>query len=323
MDPREGRLGAIREEARRHGVVDGAGITAAGGPLPGTATGYYGRPVLKAPVWTWEVPAYFALGGIAGMAAAIAAVAELAGGNPDLASDARVVALAGAALSPILLISDLGRPRRFLNMLRVFKPQSAMSVGAWTLVAFSAAVAASVLADVASPWPAMTWLPIACHVTAAGLGLVLATYAGVLLGVSAVPVWAENARILPIHFAGSSLGAAAGVLELAGHHVPALDVIGLGAAAIVLAGAMAVELNRRPANRPLQSGRPALLVRTGDVLAGPVVIVLRAVASGSVSLRLLAALAAIAGSVCLRYGWVAAGRASAADPAAVLDAARR
>ena len=29
---------------------------------------YSGRPILKEPVWTWELPAYFVFGGMAGAA---------------------------------------------------------------------------------------------------------------------------------------------------------------------------------------------------------------------------------------------------------------
>ena len=83
-------------------------------------TGYYGLPLLKPPVWTWEVPAYFFVGGGAGAAAVIAAAARLSGGRDELARDARWIAAVGGAIAPPLLISDLGRPERFLNMLRVF-----------------------------------------------------------------------------------------------------------------------------------------------------------------------------------------------------------
>src|SRR5438067_1276876 len=100
-----------------------------------TAT-YYDLPLLKKPVWKWEVPAYFFVGGAAGASAVIALAAQAARADRTLVRDARWVAAAGAALSTPLLIADLGRPERFLNMLRVFKPRSPMSVGAWTLAAF-------------------------------------------------------------------------------------------------------------------------------------------------------------------------------------------
>src|SRR5262245_15350310 len=108
---REAQLDRLREDAAQRGAA-----------LEPVA-GYYGRPLLKPASWTWEVPAYLFIGGAAGICAVITMVATF-WSNPGLARDARHLAAAGAALSPLLLISDLGRPGRFLNMLRVFKPQS-------------------------------------------------------------------------------------------------------------------------------------------------------------------------------------------------------
>ena len=132
-DHREARLDALRREAADH-HHRGPRNPVAAAPVPFATPTYYGRPLLKRPVWTWEVPAYLFVGRAAGAAAVVAAAAGLAGSDPSFARDARWIALAGAAVSPVLLISDLGRPARFLNMLRVFKRQSPMSIGAWTLV---------------------------------------------------------------------------------------------------------------------------------------------------------------------------------------------
>jgi formate-dependent nitrite reductase membrane component NrfD len=96
--------------------------------------------VPKPPVWTWEIPVYFFVGGAAGAAAVIAGVGAATGAEAAVVTDARWIAAVGAVVSPVLLISDLGRPERFLNMLRVLKWQSPMSVGAWTLAAFSTAI---------------------------------------------------------------------------------------------------------------------------------------------------------------------------------------
>ncbi len=109
---------------------------------------YYGRPILKEPVWTWEIPAYFFFGGMAGAAAPFALLSELRG-DEALARRAWLVALAGAAASPPLLIADLGRPERFHRMLRVIKPTSPMSVGSWILGASSTAI---VFANVRTPF---------------------------------------------------------------------------------------------------------------------------------------------------------------------------
>src|SRR2546423_71441 len=114
-------------------------------PRPGIEGALLDVPLLKAPVWTWEVPVYFFVGGAAGAAAIIGTVAEWSGADGDLARDARWIAAAGGPISAALLTADLGRPERFLNMLRVLKPQSAMSVGSWTLTAFSATSTAALI----------------------------------------------------------------------------------------------------------------------------------------------------------------------------------
>ncbi|MDQ4089128.1 MAG: polysulfide reductase NrfD, partial [Actinomycetota bacterium] len=108
---------------------------------------YYGRPVLKAPVWKPIIAWYFFTGGLAGASSALALAAQLAG-NRRLRRSALLASAAGIAVSGPLLVVDLGRPARFLNMLRVAKPTSPMSVGSWILAAFgplSVAAAASEL----------------------------------------------------------------------------------------------------------------------------------------------------------------------------------
>ena len=115
----------------------------------GTASAsYYGRPVVKPHVWTPMIPWYFWIGGMAG-AASVQCVAARVRGEHELAVVYKRAALAGAMTAPVLLIADLGVPARFMNMLRVFKPTSPMSVGSWILSAFGAAVTASTLAGAA------------------------------------------------------------------------------------------------------------------------------------------------------------------------------
>src|SRR5436305_6504 len=147
-DGREQRLEEIRREAAETGFVGGRGIRPAGSPFPLTApeSGYYEMPLLKEPQWKWEVPVYLFVGGAAGAAAVIGAAANLVGNDRALSKDARWLAAVGGALSAPLLIADLGVPSRFLNMLRVFKLQSPMSVGAWTMTAFSSFSAATAFA---------------------------------------------------------------------------------------------------------------------------------------------------------------------------------
>jgi formate-dependent nitrite reductase membrane component NrfD len=276
---------------------------------------YYGLPTLKPPVWTWEVPAYFFVGGAAGASAVIGAAARMAGGRSELVRDARWIAAAGGALSPPLLVSDLGRPERFLNMLRVFKLQSPMSVGAWTLLAFSNAAGASAFADFVDRASGgripVRVLGDAAEVLAAATGLVLSTYTGVLIGATAIPAWSENVRILPVHFGASAMGAAVSLLELLGHDDPALNYIGAGAAAVETLIGSSLELSSSEALVPLKEDWTGSIVRAGGVLSGPLPLALRLLAGRSRSARKAAAISTLVGSVLTRVGWLAAGRESA------------
>ena len=270
-----------------------------------TPAGYHGLPLLKPPVWTWEVPTYFFVGGAAGAAAVLSAAAQAAGADEKLVRDARWIAAAGAALSTPLLIADLGRPERFLNMLRVFKRQSAMSVGAWTLVVFGTASGASAGALLIAP---RTRLPVrlagnAASAVSAATGLVMATYTGVLLGATAIPVWKEHVRLLPIHFGASALGSAVSLLELRGHRHSALQALGLGAALFETLVETTIDA------RPLREGRSGTLTRVGALLSGPIPLALRLLGS-----RRAAAAFTLAGSLVTRFAWVEAGKASAKEP---------
>lgn len=268
---------------------------------PAEVPSYYGLPLLKAPVWTWEVPTYFFVGGAAGAAAVISAMAQLTGRDEQLVRDARWIAAAGAVVSTPLLIADLGRPERFLNMLRVFKPQSPMSVGAWTLALFGSASGASAFADLLGR---NTNLPVklignAASGVSAATGLVMLTYTGVLLGATAIPVWKEHVRLLPIHFGASALGSAVSLLELRGHRLDALNSLALGAAIFETVVELSLEA---PSLRKGSSGK---LARVAGALSGSVPLVLRLFGA-----RRGAAVATLAGSLLTRFAWVEAGKAS-------------
>ena len=265
----------------------------------------------KPPVWTWEVPLYFFVGGTAGAAALLAAVAGWRA-QPSIAHDARWIAAAGAILSPPLLIADLGRPARFLNMLRVFKLQSPMSIGAWTLVVFSIAAIGALISDElamrVSDGPIVVTLATTTSAIAAATGLVMATYSGVLIGATAIPVWSSNVRLLPVLFSAASLGAAVSILELLGHRTSSLNTIGVFAAAIDTVIAATIEIRRGRASEALFTGSVAWMSRTGAVVAGPLPLVLRLVSASSTPARTTAALCMIAGSLITRVTWLTAAR---------------
>jgi hypothetical protein len=291
-------------------------------PVASAEKGYYELPMFKEPSWTWEIPLYFFIGGAAGTASVIAGVAQLAGASRKLVRDARRISLAGAMLSPALLISDLGRPARFLAMLRVFKPQSPMSVGVWILMGFSAGTAAAN----AGAWigerslfpPIARLLERIGDVTALTFGLPFASYTGVLIGATVIPAWNSNASLLPAHFLASGLGASVGLLEMAGNETPALQWLGLGAAAAETAVGAKIELKDNPAEAPLKRGPSGWLIRLGGLLSGPVPLALRAVSlvmkpKPAMKLRRYAAVAAVVGSAVTRAAWIYAGHLSARE----------
>lgn len=318
LEAKERRLRELRREVAAGGRPREEGIAPTGGPMPvrtEATQGYYGLPLLKPPVWTWEVPAYFFVGGAAGAAAAVGAVAHALGADPALVRDARWIAAAGAVASPPLLVSDLGRPERFLNMLRVFKIQSPMSVGAWTLAAFSTAAGAAAFADLVDR-RFEGRLPVrvvgdAAEALSAATGLALSTYTGVLIGATAIPVWSRHVHLLPAHFGASGLGTAVSLLELLGHRTRALNRLAIGAAAAETLMGLSIECSSAADANPIREGRAGTLARAGGLLSGPLPLALRLLAPRSGPARNLAALSTIAGSLLTRVGWVAAGRESA------------
>jgi hypothetical protein len=318
----EARLVEIRREAETRGIAEGRTFHPEGAPFPQASpeTGYYGVHLLKEPQWTWEIPLYFFVGGAAGASAVIGAMARWTAKDKKLARDARLVAAGGAVVSTGLLISDLGRPERFLNMLRVFKAQSPMSVGAWVLALFGSASGAAAFAQIAEDKLDFAPVQVLGDVAegfSAALGLPLATYTGVLIGATAIPAWNHNVKTLPVHFAMSGLAAGVSILELMGNdESAALNLLGIGAAALETYEGVHLEFLRDPGiNRPLKHGVTGWTTRIGGVLSGPVPLALRlaAAATGSRRVRRLAAWSAIAGSILTRYGWIYAGHESAKD----------
>jgi formate-dependent nitrite reductase membrane component NrfD len=191
---------------------------------------YYGRPIIKEPVWKAEVPAYMFTGGLAGASSVLHVAAELAG-NERLAKTSLYIGAAGDLVSPVLLISDLGRPERFLNMLRVFKITSPMSVGSWVLFVSGTASSTAAALELLG---ALKPVKVAAGVVAALVGPALATYTGTLLANTAVPVWHEARHELPWLYgasASASAGAAAAVFTPTEFAGPARRLALLGAAA--------------------------------------------------------------------------------------------
>jgi hypothetical protein len=185
-------------------------VTSETATTPADAASYYGRGVVKEPVWTWEIPWYFWAGGMAGASSVLALAARRAG-NHRLARTAHGLGLAGFAVSPPLLIKDLGRPERFLNMLRVFKVTSPMSLGTWSLTATATANGVATVLSLAGRMPRTRH---AAEWSAGALGPTISTYTAALLADTSIPVWHEARHELPFVFAASSAASAGGACAM-------------------------------------------------------------------------------------------------------------
>jgi formate-dependent nitrite reductase membrane component NrfD len=273
---------------------------------------YYGQPVIKPPIWHEpHMPTYLYMGGLSGAASLMAAVARLSG-HDRLGLAAGLTAFAGASTGSVFLVAELGRPERFLNMLRLFKTSSPMSVGSWTLAAHSGLTAAVAASAVTGILPAAG---DAALVASALTGPVMATYTGVLLADTAVPAWHEAMRELPFLFAGSAMASAGAVGMLTtprAEAAPARAAAAVGAVVETVAGAV-MESRLGPLGEPYRTGRAGRLMKASRVLTvgGGL---LATVAGRSRALTVLSGLAITAGALCTRFGVLAAGRASATDP---------
>jgi formate-dependent nitrite reductase membrane component NrfD len=287
-------------------------------------TSYYGRPIVKPATWkNPEVPLYLFLGGVGGTSAVIGALGEFTR-RPHLTKAAHFTAAGGALASVVLLIVDLGRPMRFLHMLRVFKPTSPLSVGSYILSPFSALTVATAGLH-ALPWfPAVRALKVArwipglrkgAAVGAAVFGGPMTTYTAVLLANTASPSWHEPHDELPFLFAGSALAAGGGItmaLSPVAEAGPSRKVAVVGAM-VELAAAHKVEHGHGIVSEPYHLGRAGKLLRAAKACtvggAGLTVLAGRTRVGAVVAGALLAT-----GSALTRFGVFDAGMASAKDP---------
>jgi len=273
---------------------------------------YYGRPVIKEPTWTWEIPTYFFTGGLAGASSVLSLTAKLAR-NEKLSRTSLYVGAAADAVSPMLLVSDLGRPERFHHMLRVLKVTSPMNLGAWVLLVSGGASNTAALLEL------LGWLKpvkLAAETVAALAGPPLATYTGVLVADTAVPVWHEARHELPWIF-GASAAASAGAAACM-----FLDPESAGPARRLAVGGVAAEGG-------LMQGMSIRLGETGEVyrrgaartfawaaktLAGTGAAILAARGGKSRRAAAVGGAMVLAGELCLRWSVFKAGFQSARDP---------
>jgi formate-dependent nitrite reductase membrane component NrfD len=282
-------------------------------------TSYYGRPIVKPSPWREDIPAYLFLGGLAGGSALLGAGADVTG-RPTLRRNSRLTALGAIGLSLAALVHDLGRPRRFLNMLRVAKPTSPMSVGTWILTGFGPAVGVAAAAEFAdrAPRPLRGTLRLAgrpAGLAAALLGPAVAAYTAVLISDTATPTWHEGHRELPFLFVGSAALASGGMGMLT---VPVPQAgparrLAVGGVLLELAAERRMESSLGIAAETLHDGTPGLLMHASKALA--VAGLAGTVFAGRDRRAAMAAGAALlASSACTRFGIFYAGQHSARDP---------
>jgi len=288
----------------------------------GTETrSYYGRPIIKEPVWTWEIPTYFFTGGLAGASAVLSSAARVAG-NDKLARAALYVGTAAELVSPPLLISDLGRPERFHHMLRVVKPTSPMNVGSWVLLVSGGASTTAALCQLLDRF---TPLRRAASVVATLAGPPLATYTGVLVADTAVPAWHEARRELPWIFgasAAASAGAAASMFVDPRDAGPARRV---AVAGVLAEGALmqAMQLRLGTLGEVYRQGRAGKLSWAAKGLAVTGAALLGTKGRKSRAAAVAGGALVCAGELCMRWAVFNAGRQSARDPKYVVESQRR
>ena len=325
------QLGIFKSEGPKQRVIRITPEAAVPEVLPGTAVPvnvppadappdptYYGKPVLKQPVWIWTVPLYFYVGGVSGAALVLGGVARLWGdpGLHPLVRKSHLVGFVGGGIGSVLLIADLGRPERFLAMLRVLKLRSPMSIGSWVLaIAPPCAGAAALFHDRISS-------------TLAGvLGIPLAGYTAVLLSNTAIPVWNETRGTLPFLFMASAAASAAQVLklfELPPQARTVVNTFGLAGSIVELAAGHMVEqqAGRIPAvGKPFHEGLPGILWKASKVLT--VAGIAFSIFPRSKRAYRTAAILGTAGAIAMRFAIFHAGKASALDPRATFHAQRQ
>ena len=280
---------------------------------------YYGRPILKAPVWKWFIPAYFFTGGLSGASATLALGAQ-ARGNAPLRRAGRLVSLGGIVASTVLLVVDLGRPGRFANMLRVARPTSPMSVGSWLLALFGPATGAAAASEVTGLLPRTG---DAAGVVAGLLGPAVATYTGVLVADSAIPAWHQAGDHLPLLFAGGAAASAGGAAALlvAGEAAEPARRLAITGAQIELGAKRSMEQRLGRIGEPYREGRAGRLGRAATQLTTGGSLLLAAGRRRPLLTRMGAALV-IAGAACDRFAVFHAGVQSAADPRYVVMSQR-
>ncbi len=290
-------------------------------------TSYYGRPVVKASPWEADIPAYLFLGGVAAGSSLLGAGADLTR-RPALRRTGRLGGLVGITISFVALVHDLGKPARFVNMLRVAKPTSPMSVGTWILSAYGPAAGIAGAAELAPVLDAvlprkLRWttrllrsLARPAGIGAAVTGPAVASYTAVLLADTATPAWHEAHRELPFVFVGSAAAASGGLGMLGAPLTEAGPArrLAITGAVVELAAEHRMEQSMGLAADALHQGRAGTLMKASKALTAGGALLAAVAGHRSRAASAVAGAALLAGSACTRFGIFEAGQDSARDP---------
>jgi hypothetical protein len=296
--------------------------SASSGALGASSGSYYGRPILQRPTWEpLDIAGYLFLGGLAGASSALAAVASLRG-RRALAGPLEAGAAGAISLSLVALVHDLGRPARFVNMLRVLKPTSPMNVGSWILSVYAPAAIASAAAGLLGErsGPLRKVAPLA-RVAAGLTGPAVASYTAVLVSDTAVPAWHDGHQLMPVVFVGSAAGAAGGLGMLAAPRAQAGPArrVGVAGGTVEVVASRLMRRRMGTAAEAYEGGRAGRLMKASEALS--VAGVLGALAGRrSRAISAVAGVCLMAGSACQRFGIFHAGVASTEEPSYVVRA---
>lgn len=298
---------------------------------PAEFRSYYGRSVLKAPTWkARDIAGYFFLGGLAGGSALLAAGAD-ATGRDAMRRSARLVAAGATGVSLAALVHDLGRPERFVHMLRVVKPTSPMSIGTWILSGFSPLVALAAADEISRMLPAsltgrlpavvagtLSTLGRPAGFAATALAPALTTYTGALVADTSVPVWHDGHREMPYLFGSSALASAGGLVAALTPSSEAGPARAMGITGAVADQVMSQLYEKRlgaVVAEPLSQGKAGryMKVATWSTRTGGALLAVSAVRRNRL-LDVAGGLALTAGAVATRFGVFHAGTTSATDP---------
>jgi formate-dependent nitrite reductase membrane component NrfD len=281
---------------------------------------YYGRQILKTPVWNWMIAAYLFAGGLSAGSAMLGAGADLTG-KPALRKVSRIGSLVSLLASMYFLIGDLGRPERFHHMLRVAKPSSPMSMGTWLLGAYGPGAGVAAAAELMpsrlrrTPLGRMlAWAARPAGLEAAAVAPGVASYTAVLLSHTAVPAWNEAHPYLPFVFTGSAAASGGGLgmlLAPVSETGPARRMAVAGAA-LEVAASRTMERRLGFVGQAYTTGKAHRLRQWSEILtvggaAGAVIGRHRAVIA-------LSGAALLVGSALQRFGVFEAGVESTKDP---------